>query len=544
MRQSRGHSPEQAVRRIAPHGRTSMEVAKAQGRDRDPEVGPGAVGHRCDCVTVPAVEHLGLGREPLLNPDLRKRAGRAIRRALTLCITEFGDRGRFALNRARGVPLDEAEGIGLAARLVHSIRSEFTTGMWVLIVALVFGGGWATLVPLAGAVIVPGTVIAQSNTKKVQHPTGGIVSAIRVHDGSPVREGDVLVELDPTQVRANLEVVSKQLDEARARLARLTAERDGRDVPPSFREAEPGQSGSNATQVRDSEASLFTARSDARRSQKELMRNRIGQLHEQIAGMEAQIRSKQTQSGLIAKELEGVQSLYEKHLTPLTRLTSLQRDAARLDGERDQLVSAIAETRAKISESELQLVKLDQDFRADVMKDLREIQDKEAELSDRIVAARDLADRIEIRSPARGVIHELSVHTVGGVVAPGEVMMVVIPDADELQIEGRLAANEIDQVRSGQSALVRFPAFNQRTTPELRGAISHVSADTSHDRQSTAGYYTVRASLPRDEIARLSGLQLVPGMPAEIFVQANSRTMMSYLLKPISDQFGRMFRER
>jgi HlyD family secretion protein len=178
------------------------------------------------------------------------------------------------------------------------------------------------------------------------------------------------------------------------------------------------------------------------------------------------------------------------------------------------------------------------------MKDLREIQDKEAELSERIVAARDFADRIDIRSPARGVIHELSVHTVGGVVAPGEVMMVVVPDTDEMQIEGRLPANEIDQVQMGQSALVRFSAFNQRTTPELRGVISHVSANTSRDQQSNAVYYTVRAGLPRNEMERLSGLRLVSGMPAEVFVQAGSRTMMSYLLKPISDQLGRMFRER
>jgi HlyD family secretion protein len=527
-----------------PRGSTLREFADVPRGDHDPELRHGAVSRRYNNVTVLAGGHQSIERERLLNPDVRQHAGGAIHRMFSFCIAQVAHGGEFVLDRARGVSLDEVEGVGLTGRLIHSMRSEFRTGLWVLVIAAVFAGGWATLVPLSGAVMIPGTVIVQSNIKKVQHQTGGIVSAILVQDGTHVREGDVLVELDATQVRTNLAVISKQLDEARARIKRLTAERDGRDVPPSSQKAEAGQNPSNAAQVLDSEASLFTARSDARRSQKELMRNRIGQLNQEIIGMEAQIRSKQTQSELIARELEGVQTLYDKHLTPLTRLTSLQRDAARLDGEREQLVSAIAETRAKISESELQLVKLDQDFRADVMKDLRDIQDKEAELSERVVAARDLADRIDIRSPARGVIHELAVHTVGGVVAPGEAMMVVVPDTDELQIEGRLPTNEIDQVRTGQTALVRFPAFNQRTTPAVRGVISLVSANTSHDPQSTAAYYTVRASLLPDELARLSGMHLVSGMPAELFVVASSRTMMSYLFKPISDQLGHMFRER
>jgi len=208
------------------------------------------------------------------------------------------------------------------------------------------------------------------------------------------------------------------------------------------------------------------------------------------------------------------------------------------------LVSTIAETRAKISESELQLVKLDQDFRADVMKDLREAQDKEAELAERVVAARDQLDHIDLRAPTAGIVHQLSVHTIGGVVRPAEVIMVIVPESDELQIDARLPANEIDQVYRGQRTLVRFSAFNQRTTPELSGVVSHVSADITRDAQSNISYYTVRISLPGEELARLSGLQLISGMPAEVFVQTGSRTMMSYLFKPINDQLHRMFRER
>jgi HlyD family secretion protein len=293
-----------------------------------------------------------------------------------------------------------------------------------------------------------------------------------------------------------------------------------------------------------SEKSLFKARATARGSQKELLRGRVGQLSEEIVGLNAQIKSKAAQLELINSELQGLQGLYDKRLVPLTRLTSLQREAARLDGERGQLVSSIAETQARISEAELQIVRIDQDFRAEVMKDLREAQDKEAECAERNVAAQDVLDRIDLRAPTSGVVHQLSVHTVGGVITPAEVVMVIVPESDDLQIEARLPPNDIDQVHRGQDALVRFSAFNQRTTPQLNGTVSLVSADSSHDAQSNASYYTVRVTLPHNELDRLGGRPLVAGMPSEVFLQTGSRTMMSYMLKPITDQFQRMFRER
>ena len=476
-------------------------------------------------------------------PSIRSGAGKTMNRAATGSIAFLKGACDFVLNRGDNDVPNEAN-TGLKAYLTHSFESERKTGRRVLLVALVVGGGWATLAPLSGAVVIPGTVISESNIKKIQHPTGGVIAAIAVTDGMRVREGDVLARLDDTQVRANFQVVTKQLDEIRARIGRLTAERDGHDGQALFREAAFSNRENEAEQLLTSENSLFKARADSRKSQRELLRNRIDQLKEEITGIEAQIRSKQAQFDLIGQELEGVQALYDKRLTPLTRLTSLQREAARLDGERGQLVSAIAETRAKISESELQLVRLDQDFRAEVMKDLREAQDKEAELAERVVAARDQLNRIDLRAPSAGIIHQLSVHTIGGVVGPAEVLMAIVPEADELQIDARLPSNEIDQVHKGQNTLVRFSAFNQRTTPELNGIISHVSADTTRDPQSNASYYTVRISLAGDELVRLGGRQLISGMPAEVFIQTGSRTMLSYLFKPINDQLHRMFRER
>ncbi|HMA75435.1 MAG TPA: HlyD family type I secretion periplasmic adaptor subunit [Xanthobacteraceae bacterium] len=496
-----------------------------------------------DSIAVVVGRKSGPRHQRLQLPTIRLDVGRAVHRTAARCAPLLKRVGDFFSGHIDTKGLDQVDD-GLTAYILRSFESERRAGLRVLAAALLLIGGWATFVPLSGAVVIPGTVVAESNIKKIQHPTGGIIASISVRDGTRVREGDILARLDDTQVRANFQMVSQQLEEIRARISRLKAERDGHDGRALLQDASLTNHEEDGERPLTTENALLRARADARKSQRELVRNRIGQLNEEIAGLDAQIKSKQTQSELIGQELEGVQALYDKRLTTLTRLTSLQREAARLDGERGQLVSSIAETRAKISESELQLVKLDQDFRADVVKDLREAQDKEAELAERVVAARDQLNHIELRAPTAGIIHQLSVHTIGGVVRPAEVIMVLVPESDELQIDARLPANEVDQVHKGQSTLVRFSAFNQRTTPELSGIVSHVSADITQDAKSNSSYYTVRVSLPGDELARLSELQLISGMPAEVFVQTGSRTMMSYLFKPIGDQLHRMFRER
>ena len=448
----------------------------------------------------------------------------------------------FLLNR--GADNDNAPGDSLAFRAGRAFENELRTGLRVLIIAGVLAGGWSVLMPLAGAVVVPGNLVVQSNVKTIQHPTGGVVAEIAVRNGMRVGVGELLLRLDATQAQASLQMVSKQLDEVRARIARLVAERDGlpRLVVPAELAARSGEG--IVTTLLASEESLFKARANARKSQIDLLQSRISQLGEEIAGLDAQVGSKTKQLELIAGELTGVQDLYDKHLVPLTRLTTLQRESARIEGERGQLMSSIAETKSKIGEAQLQIVRLDQDFRTEVVKVLGETQGKESELVERGVAARDLLDRIEIHAPASGVIHQLSAHTIGGVIRAGDTIMEIVPDTDDLQIEARLQPNDIDQVRTGQKAFVRFPAFNQPATPQLTGTVSYVSADTSRDQQTSASYFTVRVTLPEDERRRLAGLQLVSGMPAEVFMQTGSRTMMSYLLKPITDQFQRAFVER
>jgi HlyD family secretion protein len=450
----------------------------------------------------------------------------------------------FLINRDGLAHNDNVPGESLTTRTGRAYERELRTGLRVLIAAIVLGGGWTALVPLAAAVVVPGSLVVQSNVKTIQHPTGGVVAQIAARNGMRVASGDLLVRLDATQAQASLQVVSKQLDEARARIARLIAERDGLPRPEVPADMTGRLDESAIKDLLASEEMLFKARKNARDSQKDLLQSRVSQLGEEIAGLDAQVVSKAKQVELITGELSGVQDLYDKRLVPLTRLTTLQRENARIEGERGQLISAIAETKSKIGEAQLQIVRLDQDFRTDVVKELGENQGKEAELVQRGVAARDLLDRIDIRAPTSGIVHQLSAHTIGGVIRAGDSIMEIVPDSDDLQIEARLQPNDIDQVRIGQQSFVRFSAFNQRTTPQLVGQVSYVSADITRDQQSNASYFTVRVTLPEDERRRLAGLQLVSGMPAEVFMQSGSRTMMSYLFKPITDQLRRAFVER
>lgn len=448
--------------------------------------------------------------------------------------------GRFLIARPEPVRIDA----GLATRLGLSCEAELRSGLRVLLVATAVVGVWGGLAPLSGAVVLPGELVSESSVKKVQHPTGGVIARIAARDGDLVQPGDLLARLDDTSVRANRQVVVGQLDAVRARIARLVAERDDAPEMATPEKLAARMNDKDVAAIVAAERSLFKARRISRDSQKELLTGRIGQLGEEIQGLDAQMKSQAAQLALIASEEKGVETLYQKKLVPLARLTTLQREAARLDGAQGQLVASAAETRSKIDEAKLQVARLDQDFRAEVMKDLRESQDKEAELAERAVAAQDQFNRIDIRAPVAGKVHQLAVHTVGGVVSPGEVLMEIVPEKDELQVEAHLPPQDIDQAHVGQATQVRFPAFNQRTTPALEGKVAFIAPDTSQNANGGAAYYRVRVTLARDEIQRLGGMRLVPGMPAEVFLQTGSRTMLSYLFKPISDQLFRVFRER
>ena len=429
-------------------------------------------------------------------------------------------------------------------RAGRAYEHELRTGLRALLIVGGLAFGLMVLLPLSGAVVVPGNLVVQSNVKTIQHPTGGVVSQIPVRNGMRVTAGDLLLRLDATQAQASLQVVSKQLDEVRAKISRLVAERDGLPRPAIPAELSARLDDANVKNLLASEASLFRARVTARESQKELLQSRVSQLGQEIEGLDAQVASKAKQLELITGELTGVQELFDKRLVPLARLTTLQRESARIEGERGQLISTIAETKAKIGEAQLQIVRLDQDVRTEVVKDLGEAQGKEAELSERGVAARDVLDRIEMRAPTSGVIHQLAAHTIGGVIRAGDTIMEVVPDSDDLQIEARLQPNDIDQVRKGQQAYVRFSAFNQRVTPQLIGEVSYVSPDTTRDTQTNMSYFTVRIMLPEEERRRLAGLQLSL-RHARGSVHADRQPDHAQLpVKADQDQFQRAFVER
>jgi HlyD family secretion protein len=431
----------------------------------------------------------------------------------------------------------------------RTIRKLNLIGLGITVLLIGGVGGWASTAQLAGAVIAPGTIVVESNVKKVQHPTGGVVGEILVREGDPVREGQLVLRLDDTVTRATLGAVRSQLDELMAREARLLAERDDSDALTFSAQLTARRGDVSVAAAVAGEEKLFESRKTARTGQRAQLRERIAQLNEEVRGLSAQVAAKESELDLIGKELVGVAELYKKNLVSISRYTQLQRDQTRLQGERGQLIADIARARGKISETELQIIQLDQDFRTEVLKDLRETQGKIAELKERVTAAEDQLKRVDLRAPQGGTVHQLAVHTVGGVISNGETIMQIVPRADELVVEAKVAPYDIDQVPLGATATVRIMAGNQRTTPVISGRVARVSADIAREQQQNSAqpgqpYYTVRIALPGDEVARLKDIHLVPGMPADVFIQTHERTPLQYLVKPLQEQIARTFRER
>lgn len=431
-----------------------------------------------------------------------------------------------------------------------SIRALNLVGSMVILVVVGGFGVAGSITTIAGAVIATGTIVVESNVKKVQHLTGGIVGEILVTEGSEVEAGQVLIRLDDTLMRATYGVVQSQLSLYLAREARLVAERDGLaniGVPEAWLAAPVTEGIQNAIV---GEQRLFRSRRQGLEGQQSQLRERIAQINEEIRGLAAQQTAKQKEIDYIAEELVGVEQLYAKSLVSIARLKQLQRDQARLQGESGQLIADIARARGKIAETELQILQLDQDFRTEILKDLRETQAKVAELQERANAAADELKRTDIRAPQAGIVYQLQVHTIGGVVTKGETMMQIAPRAEPLIIEARVAPQDIDQVDLGAPVRVRIAAGNRRTTPDLGGKVIVVSPDLISDPGTTQRstqdqqYFLVRVALAEADVKALSDLQLVPGMPVEVYIQTQDRTPLDYVLKPLREQIARTFRER
>jgi membrane fusion protein, type I secretion system len=425
----------------------------------------------------------------------------------------------------------------------EGIRANILFGLAVS-VALVGGiGAWAAMTSLAGAVIASGTVVVESSAKKVQHQTGGIVGAILVKEGDRVSAGDVIVRLDETMTRANLEIIAQQYDRTVARQARLQAERLGAaeirfPAELASRAKEP-----DVEAVIAGERALLESRTRASTGLKSQLEARSGQLARQIEGLSAQKKATDESATLVEKDYDSLRELYEKKLVSLERVSDLQFELSRLRGESGRLTAAIAETEGRISETRLQALQVDEEMRKDVNEELRELDGKEVELVERKVVAEDQLARTEIRAPQSGFVQELAVHTVGGVIAPGETLMLIVPEQDSLVVDAMIAPSSIDDVKPGQKVSIRFPAFDRATTPECQGTVQRVSADLIKDPQRQISYFVARTTLDDKKACLEDTRRLQPGMPAEVHIQTGERNVWSYVMKPLTDQINRAFRE-
>lgn len=426
----------------------------------------------------------------------------------------------------------------------RSIRRLNLVGFATLVLLVLALGVLASIVSLAGAVVASGQVVVESSAKIVQHVTGGIVAEIHVREGDAVEAGEILIRLDATQIGARAEILTNRIDEFAARQARLVAERDRLDavIFPASLQGRPGSP--NIDAIIEAELRQFEARRTSRESEKNELRERIAQLNEEIAGLERQIEAKAREVAVIGNELVVLNNLREQQLATRSQITALERDSARLQGELGLLEASIAQTRGRISEIEVQILQIDQRVHTEVSRELTDVQAQLLELSEQRLAVIDQLQRLDIRAPAGGVVHELSVHTVGGVVGGGESLMRIVPVADQLTVEARVSPAEIDRLHVGQPARIRFPAFNVTSTPEIAGSIRTVSADTSTDPRTGLEYFIVRIGLEPDQLALLGDVEVVPGMVAEAFIETEARTVISFLLKPLQDQIAHTFRER
>lgn len=424
----------------------------------------------------------------------------------------------------------------------RSINRHLRIALAAATMLILGAGGWAATTEISGAVLASGIVVVEANVKKVQHPTGGVVGTINVRNGQRVGQGDVLLRLDPTIAAANLAVVTKGLDAVAIKQRRLEAERDGSDailVPNQLlaRLGEPDLASLLQTETR-----FFVSRRQARDGLRAQLGERITQFEQQIEGLRLQVEAHVDSLDLIRQELAGLEDLYAKKLVPLTRLMQLKRESAELRGKEAQARAEIAQSLGRIAEARLQILQIDEELRAEVSGALSELQEKASELAERKVAAADQLQRIDLRAPVSGIVHELAVHTVGGVIEASAILMLIVPDSDDLSIEARVEAQDRDQIHVGQSAVLRMTSFDQKTTPELNGEVRVIGADLVEDARTGAHYYPIRIGLLSGERSRLGGKTLLPGMPAETFVQTGYRTVLSYLVKPLSDYLVKAFR--
>lgn len=410
---------------------------------------------------------------------------------------------------------------------------------------LVFGfGGWAVFTQLSGAVIAGGTVVVESSAKRVQHQEGGIVAEIDARNDDYVEAGQVLLKLDDTALRASLAIVETQLNEALAIEARLSAEIMGKDEIDFPAELDAESVDPQVARILAAQRDTLIARKDVRLGSIAQLGQQVDQLKSQKAGLELQKTSIEQQVEVVDSEYERLQGLLKDNLVDRGRVNDLIRQQAQLTGQLGSATASLDQTTATIAEREVMIKQVDSEFLSKALEDLQVLRQKIAELTQQKVAGEDRLRRVVLTAPQTGVVHESIVHTVGGVVAPGETLMMIVPTQDRLVIEVRLNPLDVDKVSVGQKVIIRIPGFNARITPDLPARVMKIAPDLTRDQQTGISYFQARVMLDENAAKLLpEGETLVPGMPAEAYIQTGDRTVLTYLLEPLTEQFRRAMRE-
>jgi HlyD family secretion protein len=438
---------------------------------------------------------------------------------------------------------NSAPDINHRAHIHSGIRRHVLIGL-LSIATLVFGiGGLAAMIDFAGAVVGHGTLVVSGNVKKIQHQSGGTVSEILVKEGDEVKAGDVLIQLDPTMAAANRGIVTKGLYEALAQKARLEAERSGSTAMTFPKVLIDNANHPEIAEVMRIEQNAFDAGVQARAGLKDQLRKKISELEQQLVGLDAQEDALRRQIDLAKSEVEGLRTLRGQDLVSTQRITEAEMRLAQLEGQLGQVIASVAQTGAEVAGAELQIIQVDQDARSEASKQLSETISRVNELTERKVAADDQLKKQTIVAPISGTVYQLAVHTIGGVINPGEEIMLLVPESDQLVVEAQISPAQIDRVHADQEAVLRFTSFGSRETPEYIGSVDTVSPDLITDQRTGMSYYKARIEMPAQALDEL-GAKFVPGMPVEVFIVTGDRTVLSYLTKPLTDQIMHTFRER
>lgn len=427
-------------------------------------------------------------------------------------------------------------------KLRTGLRWPMMLGIWGSL--LLFGGTavWAHFTQISGAVIAPGAAVVVGKPKSIQHLDGGVVEEILAEDGQTVRAGAVLMRLDPTLLRANLGIYRNRLASGLARRERLEAEQRGADEL-VFQETSPLVGEAELTRRRAGQLELFESRIAVLQGRREQLTEKIAQYRNQTKGVEGLIASKEEQLSLIGRELASTQTLSDKGLARETQVLALQRSRADLLGQIAEHQSELARIANSIRDTELEILQSDYQFRQEAVTELSTVTTEIEELIQQIVSTEKQLDRVEIRAPVDGVVHEMQVVTIGGVVSPGQTILQIVPSDQGIEFEMRVDPLSIDQVFVGQTAKMMLSALNQRTTPELTGTVKWMSPTSVLDEATGFSFFRVQVFIAPDELARLGAVDLVPGMPVDAFLQTAERSVMSYLTRPLTDHVSRAFRE-